>query len=130
MTRQAQRRHQHQVESEVETGEVGSLEQKGFGCANDPPSLARRQRRRRGGELSPRLDLDDREHLAAARQNVDLAGRTAPAARQDMPTAQPQMPKAEPLRHPPAALRASAAKCDIPPDLPHPCSLRMARARR
>ena len=67
MTGQAQRRHQHQVESEVETGEVGSLEQKGFGGAGDPPSLARRERRRRGGELSPRLNLDDREHLAAAR---------------------------------------------------------------
>ena len=57
MTRQAQWRHQHQVESEVETGEVGSLEQKGFGGAGDPPSLARRQRRRGDCELSPRLDL-------------------------------------------------------------------------
>src|SRR5271163_1794223 len=130
MTRQAQRRHEHQVESEVETGEVGSLEQKGFGGAGNPPSLARRQRRRRGGELSSRLDLDDREHLAAARQNVDLAGRTAPAARQDMPATQPQMPEAEPLRHPPAALRASASQRTLPPDLPHPFSLRMARARR
>jgi hypothetical protein len=52
MTRQAQRRHQHQVESEVETGEIGSLEQKGFGGASDPPSLARRERRRSSRELS------------------------------------------------------------------------------
>jgi len=130
MTRQAQWRHQHQVESEVETGEVGSLEQKGFGGASDPPSLARRQRRRGDCELSPRLDLDDREHLAAARQNVDLAGRAAPAARQDMPATQPKVPEAEPLRRPPAALRTLAAEGGIPPDLPHPSSLRMARARR
>ena len=76
MARQAKRRHQHQVESELEAGEVGPLEQEGFGGAGDPPSLARRQSCRRRGELSPRLDLDDREHLAAARQNVDLAIRS------------------------------------------------------
>ena len=35
MTRQAQRRHQHQVESKIETGEVGALQQKGFGGAGD-----------------------------------------------------------------------------------------------
>ena len=54
MTRQAQRRHQHQVDSQVETGEVGSLEQKGFGGAVDPPPLAWRQGRRRRGEFSSR----------------------------------------------------------------------------
>jgi len=55
MTRQAQRRHQHQVESEVEVSEVGSPEQKSFGGAGDPASLARCEGRRRRGELSPRL---------------------------------------------------------------------------
>ena len=95
MARQAQRCHQHQVESEVETGEVGSLEQKGFGGTADPPPLAWCQGRRRCGDLTPRLDFDDREHLTAARQNVDLARRAAPVASQDMPATQPKVPKAE-----------------------------------
>jgi hypothetical protein len=130
MTRQAARCHQHQVESEVKTGKIGSLEQKGLGGAGDPPTLARRERRRRGGELTPRLNLDDREHLAATRHNVDLARRAAPATRQDVPTPQSQVPKTEPFRHPAAALRALAAKNSVPPDLPHSFSPRMARARR
>src|SRR6516165_4382554 len=46
MTRRAPRRHQHQVESEVEAGEVGSLEQKGLCGAFDPPPLAWCQGRR------------------------------------------------------------------------------------
>jgi len=87
MTRQAPRSHQHQVESKVEMGEVGALQQKGFGGAGDPPALARGECGCRRGELAPRFDLDDREHPAAACQNVDLAGRAPPIARQDMPAA-------------------------------------------
>ena len=95
MTWQAQRRHQHQVESEVETREIGSLEQKGFGGTVDPSPLTGCQGRRRCGDLTPRLHFDDREHLATACQNVDLARRAAPVASQDMPATQPKVPKAE-----------------------------------
>ena len=85
MTRQAPRGHQHQVESEIKAGEIGSLEQKGFDGAGDPSPLARLERGRCGSELISRLNLDDRQHLAATRHNVDLASRTAPPARQDVP---------------------------------------------
>jgi hypothetical protein len=54
MTRRAPWRHEHQVESEVEAGKIGSLEQKGFCGAFDPPPLAWRQGRRRRGEFSSR----------------------------------------------------------------------------
>jgi hypothetical protein len=130
MTRQAARRHQHQVESEVEAGKVGTLQQKGFGGAGYPTPLARHERSGRRGELAARLDLDDREHLATSRHNIDLAGRAAPAAGQDMPTAQPQKPEAKPFRRPPPALRALAAKSRVPPGLSHSLPLRMASARR
>ena len=130
MTRRAPWRHEHQVESEVEAGKIGSLEQKGFCGAFDPPPLAWCQGRRCRGELSSGLDLDDREHLAAARQNVDLAGRAAPVASQDMPATQPKVPKAEPLRHPAAALRALTAKRNFLAGLSHSFLSRMASARR
>jgi hypothetical protein len=130
MTRQAARCHQHQVESQVKAGEIGSLEQKGFDGAGDPSPLARLERGRRGSELTPRLNLDDREHLTATRHDVDLARRAPPPARKDVPAPQSQMPETEPFRHPAAALRALAAKNSIPPDLPHSFSPRMARARR
>src|SRR5271165_2851010 len=93
MARQAERRHQHQVESQVETREIGVLDQKGFGGAGDPSALAPPQRRRRRGELAPRLDLDDREHAAAAGQNVDLAGRASPPSSKNTPATQAQVPK-------------------------------------
>ena len=86
-----QRRHQHHIESEIEVGKVRALGQESFGGAGDAPALARCQCGGRHGELVARLDLDDREHLAAARQNVDLAARATPAARDDMPAAQPQV---------------------------------------
>jgi hypothetical protein len=130
MTRQAARRHQHQVESKIEAGKVGTLQQKGFGGAGYPTPLARQKRNGRRGELAARLNLDDREHLAAPCHNIDLAGRAAPAASQDMPSAQPQKPEAKPFRRPPPALRASAAKSRVPPGLSHSLSSRMASARR
>ena len=100
-----ERRYQHQVESQVEPGEIGARQQEGLRGAGDPPPLPRRQRRCRRVEFVSRLDLDDREHAAATRQDVDLARGATPAAGEDAPAPQPQMPQAQPFGETPAALR-------------------------
>lgn len=92
MARQATPSNQHQIESEVEPGEVRPGAEKCFGGARDAAALARCQRRRGHGDVPAGLDLDDREHPAAPGDNVDLARWAAPAARDNAPTTQPQMP--------------------------------------
>ena len=83
-----QRRHQHQVESRLEAGEIGARQQEGFRGAGDPPPLPRGQRRCRCVEFVSRLDLDNREHAAAPRQDIDLPRGATPTAREDAPRAQ------------------------------------------
>src|SRR5436190_23755284 len=105
MTRRAQRRDEHDVESECQAGEIGPGHQKGGGGARDAAALPRQDRGGSGLEIPAQLDLDDREHPAAARQNVDLAGRAAPMAGNDLPAAQPQVPSAQKLGQAASALR-------------------------
>jgi hypothetical protein len=86
--RQAPRLHHHDVESHRHRGEVGANQQKRLGGAYDAPALAGRQRRGSGGEVGTRLDLDDRQDTAPARQDVDLASRAAPITGENAPAAQ------------------------------------------
>src|SRR5437899_12361812 len=94
MTRRAQRRDEHDVESECQAGEIGPGHQKGGGGARDAAALPRQDRGGGGIEIPAQLDLDDREYPASSRQNVDFAGRTAPMAGNDLPAAQPQVASA------------------------------------
>jgi len=127
---QSERGHQHQVESRIEPSEIRTRQQESFGSASNPPPLPRRQCRCRRVEFLARLDLDDRENAATARQDVDLAGRAAPVACQNLPAPQPQMPQTEPFGKAPAALRPFSPIGGMPLRLSHASPLRIARARR
>lgn len=52
-----------------------------------------------------RLNLDERDQRALARDDVDLAGGRADAAVEDAPALQPQPPAGDPLPTPPRGLR-------------------------
>ena len=130
MARRAQWGNQHQVESEVEPGEIRARKQEGFGGTGNAAPLTRRECRGGRGDLCARLDLDDREHLAAPRENVDLAGGATPPALNDTPAAQPQMPEAEPFCGAPAALCALPAKPGGRPPRLHSFPSSSASARR
>ena len=125
-----QPRYEHQVELQVERREIGARQQEGFCGASDPPPLPRRQRRCRRVEFVSRLDLDDREHAAAPRQDVDLARGATPAAGEDTPAPQPQMPQAQPFGEPPAALRKLPPMHGRLPCRSHSSPSRIAKARR
>ena len=68
------------------------------------------------------LYLDDREHRAAPRDDVDLAGRAAPVAGDDPPQAQPQVNPAEEFRQIAAPTRALTPQPRAGRRLHHPCS--------
>ena len=105
-------------------------QQKGLGRACNPTPLTRRERGRRHGEIAARFNLDDGKDLAAARENIDLAGRAAPTARDDPPAAQPQMPQAQPLGQMPAPLGLSPPHDIVAPAAAHGLPSRIASARR
>ena len=98
MAGQAPRRDQHHVESQRRARPAraapAEMPRRRARCAG--AAAARRRMRRRRGRA--RLDLDHREHPAAPRDDVDLAGRAAPAAGDDPPSAQPQMPRGTAIR--------------------------------
>src|SRR5580704_8478191 len=125
-----ERRHQHKVESRLEPGEIGAREQEGLCGAGDSPPLPGRQRRCRRVELVSRLDLDNREHAAATRQDVDLARGATPTLGEDAPAPQPQMPQAQPFGEPPAALRPLPPMRGCLPRRSHSSASRIAKARR
>ncbi len=130
MARQAPWSDQHQVESEVEAGEVGPRAEKGFSGARDTAALARGECRRRYAEVGAGFDLDDCEHPAAAGDDVYFARWTAPALRDNSPAAQPQMPEAQPFRQPSPALGASPARDIALSHAPHCFWSRISSARR
>ena len=130
MTRQPTRSYQHDVESKVEPGEVGTSAKKGLGGTRDTAALARGERCSRNGEVAARLDLDDCEHPATPGDYIYLACRAAPATHDYPPTAQPQMPQAEPLRQPSSALGAPPSREVALSRAPHRFSSRNASARR
>jgi hypothetical protein len=90
-------RDQHYVESEGQRGKIGPRHQKGRSSPGNTPTLARQHRFRGARQIPPQLDLNDRQHAAAPRENVDLARWTAPMTGNDMPAAQAQMPAAQKL---------------------------------
>src|SRR5260370_38822223 len=104
MARRTRRRHQHDVESEGQRGEIGARQQKGGSGAGNAAALARQDGRGGARKIAARLDFDDRQHPAAPGENVDFARRAAPMARDDTPAAQPQMPAAQQLGKAAAAL--------------------------
>ena len=93
----AQRRDQHDVESQRQLGQVGPHQQKGRRGPSDAAALARQHGSGGAVEIAAGFDLDDRKYAAAARENVDLARWAAPVEGDDPPTAQPQMPAAQPF---------------------------------
>ena len=72
MTRQAQPRHEHDVESDRQLGQLRAAHQEGGSGTDDAAALARQNRLRSGVHVAARLDLDDRQNTTAPRQNVDL----------------------------------------------------------
>jgi hypothetical protein len=130
MAWRAKRGHQHQIESQVEPSEIGAREQESLGGARDAPPLPRGERHGGGGDLAARLHLDHRQHLAASRHNIVLAGRAAPIPCDDAPAMQSQMPVAEAFRKTPATSRTLAAQRGGMLHLSHALLSRIASARR
>ena len=74
---------------------------RGGGDAAQPIGV---ERQASGIDAAALLDLDERDHLAAARDQVDFAaGGTHPAG-EDVPAVEPQPPRRERFGPPPAAL--------------------------
>src|SRR6266404_7685077 len=73
MARQAPRRNQHGVETQLEFGMLGMRHQPGLRGVDDSRLLARRHRI--GGliQAGAGLDLDERQQIAPPRDDVDLA---------------------------------------------------------
>jgi len=130
MPRQPERRHQHQIESKVEVGEVGARSEEGFSGTRASSPLPRRESCGCDVYFAPRLHLDHRKHTTAPRQDVDLARRASPTMREDAPATQPQVPQAKPFGKSPAALRLPPASRGSVRCSPHSVSPRIARARR
>jgi hypothetical protein len=81
--------NQHQIESQVEPREIGAGQQECLGSSGNSALLAGPQRLGGRPGITSQLDLDHREHAAAPREYVDLAGRTSPIASEDAPATQP-----------------------------------------
>src|SRR5262249_56455745 len=79
----AARRHQHGVEADIANAGIGIAREPGLGGADDARALAIGHRPGGVIERVARLDLDEYEQRAAARDDVDLAERAPPAPRQD-----------------------------------------------
>ena len=79
MARRAPRREGDQVEADGKAGQVGASRGEGFGRAAQTRALTPRDRVDGGGQIRAALDLDDGDHIAFLRQNIDLALRRAQA---------------------------------------------------
>jgi len=80
------------------------VRKKHFRRAGDSALLGRH---RIGAELeATRLDLDEGQHAAAPRDNVDFTHRNTPIARQDAPAAEPKTHHAGALAAPAETFRA------------------------
>src|SRR5207248_3284892 len=84
--RDASRRHQDGIEADIVDPLVRDPRQISLGGRNDARALAIGDRP--GGiiEMLARLDLDEDEEMPAACDDIDLADRALPAARQDAKT--------------------------------------------
>ncbi len=83
MHRQAARRDQHDVEAHVARRVVRMAGEPELRGGDDALLLAPADRFRGIGELLARLDLDEHQHAAPPRHDVDLADRRLEAARED-----------------------------------------------
>ena len=113
---------EHYVESHRQPGKLRPRQKERGGRARNAPALPRRHSGGGIGGGGAGLYLDDREHLAAPRDYVDLAGRAAPVAGNDAPQAQPQVNAAEQFRQIAAPTRALAPQPRVGRTLHHPCS--------
>src|SRR3954452_10992906 len=106
MAGNAARCDEHDIESHTGPGQLRPCRQERSGGARNAPALPRRDGGYSIGDTGAGLDLDNREHLAAPRNDVDLAGRAAPVACDDPPSSHPQMNAAEKLGQIAAPARA------------------------
>ena len=83
MARDAARRDQHRVEPDVALGVLGMRGEPGAGRRRDPVLLTRQKRFGGAVERAARLHLDEHQHAAAARDDVDFADRASEAPRHD-----------------------------------------------
>ena len=83
MHRQAPGRDQHHIEAHVAARILRMARQPEFGGGDDAALLALADRLGGIGELLARLDLDEDEHAASPRHDVDLADRGFEPAEQD-----------------------------------------------
>lgn len=90
MTGPAARHDEHDVETEIEIGEMRITAEQMRGGALQPALLARQQRFCRRTALSARLYFDDSEGTSAADDEIDLARRGFQAARDDAVTLEPE----------------------------------------
>src|SRR5260370_41457959 len=103
-------RDQHHVESERQSGEVGPRQQKGRRSPGDAAALPWQHPTGGAGEVAAGLDLDNGEHLPAARQDVDFTRWATPIDPGAPPKAPPPMPAAQKIRAASATLRLVAAR--------------------
>ena len=90
--------HQHRVETHRTHGIARMLGEEQAGGARHTAELALAQRFGGRRHLPPGLDLDEGEHVAAPRHDVDLAQACLVATRQDRVAGQAQPPHRPPFR--------------------------------
>ena len=104
------RRDQHGVEPDVAFGVLGMRGEPGPGRGRDPLLLARQQRLGRIVERAARLHLDEHQHAAAARDDVDLADRASEAPRHDAIALGDEIGRGAAFRRKPDEMRRDALR--------------------
>jgi hypothetical protein len=91
------------VDADIVAG-TGEARRELLGGGGDPAQSPRVQRKARGKVVGALLDLDKRDHAAAADDEVDLAATGADPTGKHAPAVQPEPPGGNGLRAPTATL--------------------------
>lgn len=121
----------HQVEAKPGAEPAGLFRHQRLSSSGKARALPRRQRLGSQCRLTTRLHLDNHREIAAAGNEVDLAGRGAAASGEDFEAVALEHSAAERLGQATKPCRPSAPLCTVPTDItPRPRSNRLGAGKR